>query len=135
MIGFAECVRPGGKPTDAHCLDMYHQPGWATSLIYPITRRELVQGDGEKAYWKEEGRPRLRDMFHDKIFCHRFFESFGAQHPVLVAEVVNHKMTQVFVPPGKAPQELIWKARYSTMGIGVEKFEGFERQGKEDWAP
>ena len=42
---------------------------------------------------------------------------------------------EVFVPPAKAPAELIWKARYSTMGLGVEPFDGFEREGQEDWAP
>ena len=37
------------------------------------------------------------------------------------------------MPPAKAPKELIWKARYSTMGLGVEKFDGFERPTDHVW--
>lgn len=202
-IGFAECVKPGGKPTKEHCLEMYNYPPWLTSLIfvpaalgllcigpvlsfvrvfypenlagvnkndklrlflfflrhpvaiqgegpsngdglaamgasesviYPITRRSLEPGP-PGPYWKEEGRPRLRDMFHDKLFCHRFFEEYGVQHPKLVAEVVGHKRTQVFLEPGKAPAKLVWKARYSTMGLGVEKFAGWAGVDTPGWAP
>jgi hypothetical protein len=107
------------------------------SLIYPITAREMVQGPKDRDYWlKEEKRPRLRDMFHDKLFCHWFFESHGAKHPILVAEVAGHKRREIFLEPRAAPAKLIWKPRYSTMGLGVEKFEGWEKMddGKE-WAP
>jgi len=204
-IGFAECVRPGGKPTSDHCLSLYSYSGLTTtlmfalpcillltfspaiafvrlfypehwwgvpksrlhlywyflrhpvaiqgegpsngdglaamngseSLIYPITMKELEQGPKDKDYWLgPEKRPRLRDMFHDKMFCHRFFESHKAPHPVLVAEVANHKRREVFLEPDKAPKALLWKPRYSTMGLGVEKFDGWEQMddGKE-WAP
>jgi len=204
-IGFAECVRPGGKPTVEHCLSLYNYSGVVTSvifgvplcllitfspaialvrifypehfegvpksklqlfwfllrhpvaiqgegpsngdglaamngsesMIYPITEKELVQGPLEKAYWlKEEKRPRLRDMFHDKLFCHRFFESHGAPHPTLVAEVCRHKRREIFLEQDQAPEKLLWKPRYSTMGLGVEKFEGWDQvdDGK-DWAP
>lgn len=204
-IGFAECVRPGGKPTADHCLNLYSFPGPVTSaifglpvlvllifspwialvrlfypehqdgvpkskvrlywlllrhpvviqgegpsngdglaamngsesMIYPLTRKELVQGPTDRPYWlKEEKRPRFRDMFHDKLFCHRFFESHGTPHPVLVAEVAGHKRREIFLEPDKAPGALVWKPRYSTMGLGVEKFEGWKQvdDGK-DFAP
>mmetsp|Transcript_70939 Transcript_70939/g.125412 ORF Transcript_70939/g.125412 Transcript_70939/m.125412 type:complete len:461 (-) Transcript_70939:139-1521(-) len=204
-IGFAECVRPGGKPTSDHCLNLYRLSGpmssmvaavpvlyvitfapviafirlfypehiygvpknplrlyWfflrhpvaiqgegpsngdglaamngCESMIYPITRKTLEAGPADRAYWlQEEPKPRLRDMFHDKLFCHRFFESHGAKHPILVAEVVDHRRRHVFLEPGKAPEKLIWKPRYSTMGLGVEKFTGWEDMddGK-TWAP
>mmetsp|Transcript_17420 Transcript_17420/g.32870 ORF Transcript_17420/g.32870 Transcript_17420/m.32870 type:complete len:495 (-) Transcript_17420:94-1578(-) len=204
-IGFAECVRPGGKPTSDHCLSLYNYSGPMTTVIfafpllllltfspaiafvrlfypehwwgvpksrlqlfwyflrhpsaiqgegpsngdglaamngsesiaYPITKKELEQGPLDVPYWLGEGkRPRLRDMFHDKLFCHRFFESHGAPHPVLVAEVAGHKRREIFLTPDKAPKKLLWKPRYSTMGLGVEKFTGWEDvdDGK-DWAP
>jgi hypothetical protein len=107
------------------------------SMIYPITQKDLQQGPLNEPYWLvKEKRPRLRDMFHDKLFCHRFFESHGAPHPKLVAEVVGHKRREIFLEPSQAPEELIWKPRYSTMGLGVEKFAGWEQMddGKE-WAP
>jgi hypothetical protein len=107
------------------------------SLIYPITKKEMEQGPKDRPYWlQEEKRPRLRDMFHDKLFCHRFFESHGARYPKIVAEVVGHKRREIFLEPREAPPKLIWKPRYSTMGLGVEKFEGWEKMddGK-DWAP
>merc|ERR1711988_25744 len=98
------------------------------SMIYPITRKELEQGPKDRPYWLgEEKRPRLRDMFHDKLFCHRFFESHGAPHPILVAEVSEHKRREIFLEPDKAPEKLLWKPRYSTMGLGVEKFNGWGR--------
>jgi len=204
-IGFAECVRPGGKPTNDHCLSCYNFSGWQTSLltgvpvmfvltfgpaiafvrlfykehregvpksklqlyffllrhpmavqgegpsngdglasmnssesvIYPITPKDTVQGPTDQPYWlKDEPRPRLRDMFHDKLFCHRFFESHGVPHPTLVAEVKDHVRREVFLEPEKAPRHLVWKPRYSTMGLGVEKFTGWENvdDGK-SWAP
>eukprot|EP00747_Dinoflagellata_sp_TGD_P183201 gnl/TRDRNA2_/TRDRNA2_37922_c0_seq1.p1 gnl/TRDRNA2_/TRDRNA2_37922_c0~~gnl/TRDRNA2_/TRDRNA2_37922_c0_seq1.p1 ORF type:complete len:462 (-),score=70.55 gnl/TRDRNA2_/TRDRNA2_37922_c0_seq1:201-1586(-) len=205
-IGFAEAVRPCGKPTDDHCLNLYHYSGWMTSvmfgipvlliltfcpviafvrlfypehnhgvpksrwglycflvrhpvalqgegpsngdglaamnacesLIYPITPKGLQSGPKDFAYWlpEHEGKPRLRDLFHDKLFNHRFFESHGAKHATLVADVIGHKRRQVFLEPDKAPEKLVWKPRYSTMGLGVEKFEGWENvdDGK-TWAP
>lgn len=202
-LGFAECVRPGGKPTPVHCLSMYTLPGPVTtavsgivflflvtfnpaiafvrlfypehsqgvpksklrlylfllrhptavqgegpsngdglaamnaseSMIYPITPKSLEVGPTDRPYWLDS-KPNLRDMFHDKLFCHRFFESHGAPHPILVAEVANHKRREIFLEPDKAPKKLIWKPRYSTMGLGVESFEGWEKMddGKE-WAP
>lgn len=204
MIGFAECVRPGGKPNSEHCLSLYNLPPMATSMIfgvycllfafnptialvrlfypehrsgvpknplelywfflrhpsavqgegpsngdglaamnasesivYPITPKDLVQGPTDRDYWLgEEKRPRFRDMFHDKVFAHRFFESHGAPHPILVAEVANHKRRQIWVEPKDAPAKVLWKPRYSTMGLGVEHFDGWEKvdDGKE-WAP
>jgi hypothetical protein len=202
-IGFAQCVRPGGKPTHEHCLEMYSLPGVVTtvlfgipafliiaftpaialvrlfaeehrtgvpkskfelfcflvrhpsaiqgegpsngdglagmnaseSIIYPITPKSLVQGPLDKPYWLKDGKPRLRDMFHDKLFCHRFFESHGAPHPTLVAEVKDHKRRETFLEPDQAPKKLVWKARYSTMGLGVEKFEGWDMVDQQDWAP
>ena len=38
-IGFAQCVRPGGRPTDKHCLDLFHFPGWVR-LNYSSTQSE-----------------------------------------------------------------------------------------------
>merc|ERR1740130_527442 len=35
-IGFAECVKPGGKPTSEHSLEMYHYPAIATSALFAI---------------------------------------------------------------------------------------------------
>ena len=222
-IGFAECVRPGGKPTSDHCLALYsysaplssvifscaalvaatlnpvvallrlaypeHWEGvnrgrhWdlfvlflrhpvavqgegpsngdglaamcaSESLIYPITRRRLEQGDEDSAYWTvgepgkigeagAEARPRFRDMFHDKVFCHRFFDAHGAPHPKLVATVEGHAVARQYVSRDDVtmPRELIWKPRYSTMSLGVEHFTGWqdsekEEQGQEEpWAP
>lgn len=204
-IGFAECVRPGGKPTIEHCLHLYHLTGWQTSflfalpvmfllvfgpsialvrlfyaehregvpknmlkfywfllrhpmaiqgegpsngdglasmnasesVIYPVTKKDLQQGPLDRPYWlSEEPRPHLRDMFHDKLFCHRFFESHNVPHPTLVAEVFEHKRREIFLEPEKAPAKLVWKPRYSTMGLGVEKFTSWEQMddGK-TWAP
>lgn len=207
-IGFAECVRPDGKPTADHSLILYsfsppvtslifgsalililavnpvvafirlfyqeHIEGvnsgrWtdlyllflrhplavqatngegpsngdglasmcaSESLVYPITPKRLLQGPAEGAYWKVEGRPRLRDMFHDKVFCHRFFEEHNVAHPVLVAQVVDHKTTKIHMKREDAPTKLIWKPRYSTMSLGVEHFTGWEKMGNgKDWAP
>jgi hypothetical protein len=194
-IGFAECVKPGGKPTDDHALNLYHFSGFTTtiifaipvffvlvfgpvlcfvrvlypehwegvpknklklywfllrhptavqgegpsngdglaamngseSIIYPITEKELEQGPKDRAYWlQEEKRPRFRDMFHDKLFCHRFFDSHGVCHAKAVADVNHHKRVETFLEPDEAPKELVWKPRYSTMGLGVEKFESWE---------
>jgi hypothetical protein len=197
VLGFAQCVRPGGRPTATHCLSMYNLPAPLTagfyivtasilitlgpiaalvrvfypehtsgvnagrysrlylfflrhpltvqgegpsngdglsslcsseSLIYPITPRELEQGPTDHAYWlgpTGEGKPRFRDMFHDKIFCHRFFRAHGVACPVLVAEVEADALVRRHVPRGREPQELIWKPRYSTMGLGVEHFPGW----------
>jgi len=73
-------------------------------------------------------------MFHDKVWCHRFFRSFGVPTPVLVAEVENYEVVKEHIfssqerdsyikgPAGK----LIWKPRYSTMGLGVEHFTPLE---------
>lgn len=202
-IGFAECVKPSGKPTPVHCLSMYDYAGPVTSamfgsvailllifspaiafvrlfypehaegvpknklrlfwfllrhplaiqgegpsngdglaamngsesVLYPITPQSLECGPKDKDYWLDS-KPTLRDMFHDKLFCHRFFESHGVRHPTLVAEVAGHKRREIFLEPDKAPKNLVWKPRYSTMGLGVEKFEGWEQvdDGKE-WAP
>jgi len=204
-IGFAECVRPGGKPTADHCLSLYNYSSLVTSImfaiptvwllafgpaialvrifypehaegvpknrlrlfwffvrhpvavqgegpsngdglaamnacesiLYPITMESLQCGPKDRPYWHVSGaKPRLRDMFHDKMFCHRFFESHGAPHPVLVAEVADHKRREVFLEPDEAPQELLWKPRYSTMGLGVEKFTGWEKMDDGvEWAP
>lgn len=107
------------------------------SIVYPIVRKDLTQGPLDRPYWlKEERRPRLRDMFHDKLFCHRFFESHNVPHPILVAEVKDHKRREIFLEPEQAPKKLVWKPRYSTMGLGVERFESWEQvdDGKA-WAP
>ena len=42
------------------------------TLVYPFTRRGLHPGPLDRDYWMEggpgsEGKPRLRDMFHDKV--------------------------------------------------------------------
>ena len=37
VLGFAQCVRPGGRPTNTHCLDMYHFPAWLTASIWVVT--------------------------------------------------------------------------------------------------
>jgi len=204
-IGFAECVKPGGKPTDDHCLNLYSYSGITTSIIfsipclwiltfgpvlclvrifypehsegvpknklklylfllrhpvavqgegpsngdglagmnasesviYPITPKELVQGPKDRHYWlEEEKRPRLRDMFHDKLFCHRFFDSHGVTHAKVVADVNHHKRVETFLKPEEAPEEMVWKPRYSTMGLGVEKFESWDDvDDGETWAP
>jgi hypothetical protein len=203
-IGFAECVRPGGKPTVDHCLNLYnispvvtaigagltvcavlavgpvlalvrilyreHWEGvpksklklwWyfvrhpiaiqgegpsngdglaamnaSESSIYPITPKELEQGPMDRDYWLgEEPRPRLRDMFHDKLFCARFFKSHGVPHPKMVCEVFESKRRHILYPIEEAPKELIWKPRYSTMGLGVEHFTGWDKVDKPDWAP
>ena len=79
-------------------------------------------------------------MFHDKVFCHRFFRSHGAACPILCAEVEHHRRVKVYVEPedsqvspdtGK-PMQLIWKPRYSTMGLGVEHFTGWEGEDMQD---
>ena len=62
-------------------------------------------------------------MFHDKLFAHLFFEAHGAPHPILVADVDNHKVIEEFLPANSRPDKLVWKPRYSTMGLGVEKFD------------
>ena len=215
VLGFAQCVRPGGKPTHTHCLSMYSLPGPLTgliwfgavlvllplgpitcfvrlfypehalgvnsgrflrlywlflrhplavqgegpsngdglsslcsseSLIYPITERELTPGPPEEDYWLKppseggEGKPRLRDMFHDKVFCHRFFRSHGVACPILVAEVDGQRLSRLHVDLEDAPAKLIWKPRYSTMGLGVEHFvdwgpEEFDEASPPEWAP
>jgi len=209
-LGFAQCVRPGGKPTATHCLDMYSLPGPLTgaiwlcavalllplgpitsfirlfypehatgvnsgrflslywlflrhplavqgegpsngdglssmcsseSLIYPCTRRNLQQGPISRDYWRYpaeaggEGKPRMRDMFHDKVFCHRFFRSHGVACPTLVAEVHDHHVSTLHVPIKDAPAKLIWKPRYSTMGLGVEHFVSWHADHSQTWAP
>lgn len=204
-ISFAQCVKPGGRPTSDHCLSIYNFPGWMTaalsssvillllcinpilaiirifypehsegvnrgryfdlfwlflrhplavqgegpsngdglsamcgseSLIYPVTPKRLQQGPLHSDYWLIEGKPRLRDMFHDKLFCHRFFESFGAKHPILVAEVCDQKVRERFVTPENAPAKMIWKPRYSTMSLGVEHFTGWDSKDWDgEWAP
>lgn len=214
-IGFAECVKPGGKPTAEHSLEMYHIPSIVTSmlfgvtalailtfnpcvaivrslypehyhgcnkhrylglwwffvrhplavqgegpsngdglaamnagesLIYPLTPIEMDRGPVDRDYWLEPeyGRPRFRDMFHDKLFVHRFFQSHGASCPKLVCEVKDHRRRETFMQPEEAKFKLIWKPRYSTMGLGVEWFTGWDKESKtgrkdgeagEDWAP
>lgn len=202
-ISFAECVRPGGKPTHEHSLLINHYSAFVTTLIFasgllvivalnPVTafirpfypeHREgvnkndwfgliwlflrhpcAVQGEGpsngdglaamcsgetllypitpqslepgpEGAYWlKSKTPPRLRDMFHDKLFCHRFFDAHNAPHPILVAHVNHDKRDIIFVEQKDAPKKLVWKPRYSTMSLGVEHFtwEGVDKPG---WAP
>ena len=44
------------------------------TLIYPMTPSDLNRGPTDYNYWltKEFRRPRFRDMFHDKLFVHRF---------------------------------------------------------------
>jgi hypothetical protein len=207
-IGFAECVKPGGKPTAGHSLELYdlsapvtslmfgsaaimmlifnpfiavvrsfypeHFYGcnkhryfalwWffirhpmavqgegpsngdglasmnaAESLLYPLTPAEMECGPTDRDYWLEPayGRPLFRDMFHDKFFVHRFFKSHGASCPKLVAEVYQDKRRHTLIEPKDATFKLIWKPRYSTMGLGVEWFTGWENETKEnaDWAP
>lgn len=206
-IGFAQCVKPGGKPTAKHSLEMYDIPAivtaalfmfaflflltfnpfialvrafypehyngcnrhrylrlWmfflhhpiavqgegpsngdglaamnaAESLLYPLTPTEMECGPTDRDYWLEPsyGRPRFRDMFHDKFFVHRFFTSHGAPCPKLVAEVKDHKRRHTLIQPEDAHFKLIWKPRYSTMGLGVEWFTGWENESSgKDWAP
>lgn len=111
------------------------------SLIYPITRHNLTPGPSDIDYWVDssgvgEGKPRLRDMFHDKIFCHRFFTSHGVAHPTLVGYVEGHQLQQFHVDKRRAPHKLIWKPRYSTMGLGVEHFTEWEpAESGAEWAP
>lgn len=118
------------------------------SLMYPLLGSiDLKQGRKDRAYWMEEdaevcekishsnaseliSKVHLRDFFHDKVFAHRFFESQGALHPHLVCEVSMDQMVQRF-DNGTSKRsttdrlvrddKLIWKPRYSTMGLGVEK--------------
>eukprot|EP00462_Mataza_sp_D1_P021869 CAMPEP_0175139708 /NCGR_PEP_ID=MMETSP0087-20121206/11062_1 /TAXON_ID=136419 /ORGANISM="Unknown Unknown, Strain D1" /LENGTH=411 /DNA_ID=CAMNT_0016422767 /DNA_START=85 /DNA_END=1320 /DNA_ORIENTATION=+ len=107
----------------------------AETLIYPVTPKSLLPGPADSPYWLKEGKPpRFRDIFHDKLFCHRFFEAHNAPHPICVAHVVNDKRDQIFVEQECAPKKLIWKPRYSTMSLGVEHFtwEGCDKPG---WAP
>ena len=107
----------------------------AESLLYPITRQSLVAGPADCPYWMQEGGPpRLRDMFHDKLFCHRFFEAHGAPHPTLVAHVTHSKRDQVFLRRSEAPPQLVWKPRYSTMSLGVEHF-SWDGTDTPDWSP
>lgn len=56
----------------------------------------------------------------------------------------DHKRREIFVKPEDAQFKLIWKPRYSTMGLGVEWFTGWENESKEgrkegspgtNWAP
>ena len=35
-IGFAESVKPGGKPTKKHSLEIYNWPAWFTSILFSI---------------------------------------------------------------------------------------------------
>eukprot|EP00932_Pfiesteria_piscicida_P018060 SRR837773.493.p1 GENE.SRR837773.493~~SRR837773.493.p1 ORF type:complete len:357 (+),score=148.98 SRR837773.493:151-1071(+) len=117
----------------------------AESLIYPLTPRDMQRGPLDRDYWlAEEPRPRFRDMFHDKLFVHRFFKSHGASCPILVAEVKDHRRRHTFLQPEAAPKKLIWKPRYSTMGLGVEWFTGWSGEAPEamrdsevavPWAP
>ena len=74
--------------------------------------------------------PRFRDMFHDKLFCHRFFTSHNVKHPKLVAEVENHQILKQYIDKHAAPKKLIWKPRYSTMSLGVEHFDGGQNWDK-----
>jgi len=116
------------------------------SLLYPLTPTEMERGPTDRDYWLEPafGRPRFRDMFHDKLFVHRFFTSHGATCPKICAEVKDHKRREIFLKPEDAQFKLIWKPRYSTMGLGVEWFTGWENESKEgrkegspgkNWAP
>eukprot|EP00928_Gymnodinium_smaydae_P063264 TRINITY_DN46905_c0_g1_i1.p1 TRINITY_DN46905_c0_g1~~TRINITY_DN46905_c0_g1_i1.p1 ORF type:complete len:487 (-),score=81.89 TRINITY_DN46905_c0_g1_i1:181-1641(-) len=205
-IGFAQCVKPGGKPTEKHSLELYDLPSivtslmfggtgvlictfnpfialvrcfypehyygcnkhrylslwWffvrhpvavqgegpsngdglaamnaAESLLYPLTPVEMERGPTDRDYWLEPawGRPRFRDMFHDKLFVHRFFKSHGASCPKLVAEVAGGKVRERFLQPSDAKFKLIWKPRFSTMGLGVEWFTGWQNENGNDWAP
>jgi hypothetical protein len=110
--------------------------GASSSFIFPTTEKDLSQGPFDKPYWKKAGRPRLRDMFHDKLFCHRFFDEYGVKHAKVVAEVAEHKRREIFLEPKDAPKELVWKPRYSTMGLGVERFESWDSvDDGETWAP
>merc|ERR1719247_1122328 len=103
-------------------------------------------GPTDYDYWLDPsyGRPRFRDMFHDKLFVHRFFKSHGASCPQICAEVKDHKRREIFLKPEEAQFKLIWKPRYSTMGLGVEWFTGRENEAPalrkdsdpgKDWAP
>jgi len=214
-IGFAECVKPGGKPTSTHSLELYDLPAivtslmfgcaslatitfnpyialvrsfypehyngcnrhqyfalwWfflrhpiavqgegpsngdglagmnaAESLLYPLTPLEMERGPVDRDYWLEPafGKPRFRDMFHDKLFVHRFFKSHGASCPTIVAEVCDHKRREIMVKQEDVDFKIIWKPRYSTMGLGVEWFTGWDNESKtgrkdgsegKDWAP
>ena len=206
VISFAECVKPGGKPTSDHCLNMYHFSPLTTcvmfsmacvwlltispfcafvrifypehyygvnsgryfqlfyfflrhplaiqgegpsngdglaslnaseTLIFPMTPLDLTRGPTDHDYWltADFARPRFRDMFHDKMFVHRFFKSFNAPCPILVAEVEGHETQQMLVDEKQAPKKLIWKPRYSTMGLGVEHFTGWGNKNTKNWAP
>ena len=115
-------------------------------MIYPISERELTPGPADEDYWMKppseggEGKPRLRDMFHDKVFCHRFFRSHGVACPILVGEVDEHRLSRLHVDLADAPAKLIWKPRYSTMGLGVEHFvdwgaEEIDEAKPPEWAP
>ena len=70
----------------------------------------------------------FRDMFHDKVFRHRFFTSHNVPHPVLVAEVEGGKVVKNHTDPSNAPKKLIWKPRYSTTGLWVEHFTTFANE-------
>jgi hypothetical protein len=110
----------------------------AESLLYPLTPTEMERGPTDSDYWLEPawGRPRFRDMFHDKLFVHRFFKSHGASCPKLVAEVKGHVRREILIQPEEVNFKLIWKPRYSTMGLGVEWFTGWENaDAGKDWAP
>ena len=132
----------------------------------PTRELQFARNAPPSTFTDARNRARLRDMFHDKVFCHAFFEAHGAPHPTLIAEVVEgtrvrqeftfhqgeqdlqaarganaqppaepnasdvtalhvRKEASLLFPAGKATQTdtLIWKPRYSTMGLGVEKFE------------
>lgn len=143
---------------------------WMNHLRSNSTKQNLATRDIEFSddfdqdiFTDSRNRPHLRDMFHDKVFCHAFFEAHGAPHPTLIAEVVkgNHvrqqfifsngkeelqdvftekpgskekntvlalhhrKEASLLLPNGNGQTQfdtLIWKPRYSTMGLGVEKF-------------
>jgi len=118
----------------------------AESLLYPITPTNLQRGPTDRDYWLEPafGKPRLRDMFHDKLFVHRFFKSHGASCPKIIAEVKDHKRREIFMKPEDIDFKLIWKPRYSTMGLGVEWFTSWNNESSlgrkdgspgKDWAP
>ena len=53
-------------------------------------------------------------MFHDKLFCHRFFDVYGVKHAKVVAEVKDHKRRETFLEPKDAPKHLVWKPRLKT---------------------
>jgi hypothetical protein len=58
-----------------------------------------------------------------------------------VGEVDGHRLSRLHVSIADAPAKLIWKPRYSTMGLGVEHFvdwgsHEFDENGKPVvWAP